>query len=220
MIFRAFTIAAVLALGSLSLSAAQIAEMLSKARELMTVNQYPEAEAALREALSEEPENPEANQLLGLCLLELKRYPEAEQAFLKAEKALPGQSEPPADPPRSPRPEEVQIGLARALMEQKELDRAAEALARAEQLNPQNADLYFYRGIYDAHRQDYAAAAADMDKAIELNPEKAYAYYYSGIAYNQIRKPDKMVQRFQMFLKLAPEAPEAAKVKTLLRAVR
>ena len=53
-----------------------------------------------------------------------------------------------------------------------------------------------------------------------MNPENPYAHYYAGLAYNQIKRPDKMLEHFRTFLKLAPEAPEAPKVRALLRGIR
>jgi tetratricopeptide (TPR) repeat protein len=192
------------------------AEKIERARKLLADKDYKQAESIAREVLGEASENADANYLLGMSLLGQDRFKEAEDALLKADKAASSEG----SPSTGPKPEAIQVGLARAYMDQKELDKAGEALARAEKMRPDDPDVYYYRGMLDAHRQDYAAAARDMDKAIELDPKRAYAYYYSGIAYNQIKRPDKMVERFQMFLKLAPDAPEAAKVRALLRVVR
>jgi tetratricopeptide (TPR) repeat protein len=193
------------------------ADKMERARKLLAEKDYKQAESVVREVLGEAPENADANYVLGLSLLGQDRFKEAEEALLKADKAASSEG---AAPSTSPRPEAIQVGLARAYMDQKELDKAGEALARADKMKPDDPDVYYYRGMLDAHRQDYAAAARDMDKTIELDPKRAHAYYYSGIAYNQIKRPDKMVERFQMFLKLAPDAPEAAKVRALLRVVR
>lgn len=191
-------------------------EKIERARKLLADKDYKQAESVVREVLDESPENADANYVLGMSLLGQGRSKEAEEALLKADKGL----SPESAPSTGPKPEAIQVGLARAYMDQKQLDKAGEALARADQMKPDDPDVYYYRGMLDAHRQDYAAAARDMDKSIELDPKRAYAYYYSGIAYNQIKRPDKMVERFQVFLKLAPDAPEAAKVRSLLRVVR
>jgi tetratricopeptide (TPR) repeat protein len=196
---------------------------------LLGQDRFKEAEASVQEILAAEPENAEANYVLGLSRLDQDKFKEAETFFLKAEKTMPA-----TEPEEKPAPEEdqkiapstsfmadsIQIGLARVFMEQKQLDKAQAALSRAEKIRRHNPDLYFYRGMLDAHRKDYAAAARDMDKSIELDPRRPEAYYYSGIAYSQIKQMDKVVDRFQTFLKLAPDAPEAPKVKALLRSIR
>ena len=187
---------------------------------LLGRDKFKEAETAAREVLQAAPEDFEAHYVLGLSLLGQEKPKEAEQALLKAEKAMPEIKPEEPDNALRFRASSVQVGLARVYLEQKQLDKAADAFIRAEKTQSKNADVYFYRGMLDAHRKDYAAAARDMDKAIELDPRRAEAYYYAGIAYNQIKKPDKMVERFQEFLKLAPDAPEAAKVRALLRSIR
>ncbi len=197
---------------------------------LLGQDKFKEAEASVQEILKAEPEHAEANYVLGLSILGQDKLKEAEIVLLKAEKAMP-----PTEPQEEISPEEaqkqktpstsfmsdsIQIGLARVFMGQKQLSKAETALSRAEKIRRNNPDLYFYRGMLDAHNKDYAASARNMDKTIEMDPKRAQAYYYAGIAYSQIRQMDKVVDRFQTFLKLAPDAPEAAKVKALLRNIR
>ena len=66
---------------------------------------------------------------------------------------------------------------------------------------------------------DNAAAIDDLEKAMAKNPGNAYAHYYAGVAYNGLKRTDKMVEHFQHFLRLAPRAPEAKKIQSVLRAV-
>jgi tetratricopeptide (TPR) repeat protein len=114
----------------------------------------------------------------------------------------------------------MQVDLARAYVELKDWDKAEAALRAAQEINADNPEIHYLRGRVAAARKNYAAAAADFEKAIELNPRHAYAHYYAGIAYNSLKRPDKTVQHFNIFLKLAPDAPEAEKVQSLLRALR
>jgi import receptor subunit TOM70 len=122
--------------------------------------------------------------------------------------------------PEYPRADQVLVGLARVYMGRSELAKAAETLDEAEKLKPDNPDLYYHRGQLEGLRKDYASAARNLEKSTELDPENAYTHYYAGLAYSQIKRPDKMVEHFRFFLKLAPEAPEAAKVRALLRGIR
>ncbi|MBM3790485.1 MAG: tetratricopeptide repeat protein [Acidobacteria bacterium] len=193
---------------------AQTSDDLARARDLYKEKKFQEAEDLLREALSGEPENAEAGYWLGLCLLELKEYEEAEKALRNAEENRP------EEPRAMPRVDMIRIGLARSYMERDRLNEAQAALDAAVKIKADNPDAYYYRGMLDARRKDYAASARSMDKAIELDPRNAYAHYYAGLAYNQIKRPDLVVQRLQMFLKLAPDAPEAVKVQSLLRSIR
>jgi len=183
---------------------------------------YQDAETALRDVLRAEPNNVQAHYTLGLTLLELQRFAEAADEFSRADKLTP-----PSNQIRmvkvessAPRRDEIKIGLARAYMGQKQFDKAKIPLDEAQQIRSDNPDVYHYRGMLDSQRGDYVAATSDFESAIKLNPKNAYAYYYAGLAYNKLKRPDKMVQHFETFLKLAPNAPEAGKVRALLSSIR
>jgi tetratricopeptide (TPR) repeat protein len=182
-------------------------DKLGRAVELYESQKYSEAEAALREVLAEEPGNSRARHTLGLALLGLKNYGEAANELQKAVEA-------------GPATDTMHVDLAHAYVELKEWDKAEAALRAAEEIKSDNPDIHYYRGRVAAARNDYAAAVAGYEKAIEVNPRHAYAHYYAGIAYNQLKRSDKTVQHFSIFLKLAPDSPEAKKVESLLRALR
>ena len=48
----------------------------------------------------------------------------------------------------------------------------------------------------------------------------AYAYHWRGQAYQLKKQVARMVEDYQSFLKLAPEAPEAPAIKVLLAGLR
>ena len=182
-------------------------DKLGRGIQLHQAKKYQEAEAVLREAVNEQPNDPKAHEALGLTLVELGRSQDALQEFQKALES-------------GSATDKLQVGIARARINLKDSEKARAALNSARELNPQNADVYYYSGMLEAERRDYGAAAREFEKALELNPSHAYAHYHAGIVYNGLKKPDKMVQHFQAFLKLAPTAPEAKKVQSLLQSVR
>ncbi len=59
-----------------------------------------------------------------------------------------------------------------------------------------------------------------MTAVISAKQDVAYAYLWRGQAYYRKKQPDKMVNDFQTFLKLAPNAPEAATVQQLLASLK
>src|SRR5207247_10344527 len=79
---------------------------------LYQAKKYQEAESVLREAVNEAPGNPNAHSTLGLTLLELGKSQEALQEFQKA--LVPG-----------PATDKVQIGMARAYLNLKDLETAS-----------------------------------------------------------------------------------------------
>jgi tetratricopeptide (TPR) repeat protein len=183
-----------------------------KGVELYQSHKYSEAASELKQAVANNPNDVRARYYLGLSLLEQQQYQDAQAQFDAAQREITTGSNPPLD--------QVKIGLARAQMEQKNYVGASASLDEARQLNPKNADVFVYRGKLAYLQGNYGEAVKQLEQAIAMDPTNAYAHYYAGMAYSKTGRPDKMVNEFQMFLKLAPDAPEAAKVRSLLRAVR
>ena len=199
---------AVLSLLALSQLLPLIAEdKLSQAIELYESKKYRDAETTLREVLVEDSSNSRARHTLGLVLLELDNAGEAAAELQKAVEL-------------GPATDKLQVDLARANVKLKEWDKAEAALKAAEEIKSDNPDIPYYRGMVAAAHKDYAASAANFEKAIELNPNNAYAHYYAGLAYNALKRSDKTVQHLDAFLRLAPDAPEAKKVQSVLRSFR
>ncbi len=85
---------------------------------------------------------------------------------------------------------------------------------------PAAAMAHYQMGIVHARRKDNAGAAAAFEQVTTLAPAFAYAYYYGGLANSRIDRPDRMAINFERFLQLAPNAPEAPRVLSLMRSVR
>ncbi len=153
----------------------------------------------------------EPNLKKGIELNAAKQYPQAETALRAAVAAQP-------DNP------DAHFQLAVALFEQNKVADAAKELNLAAPLQQgtpkQQAGFYRYRGAVYAKQEKWNEAVQDLEKAIKLDPMQPYNHYYIGVAYGKIKRPDKMVEHLQMFLKLAPNAPEAPKCRALLRAVQ
>jgi tetratricopeptide (TPR) repeat protein len=98
-----------------------------------------------------------------------------------------------------------------------------EALAAAERAVAQDAgvaEAHYQLGLVLVDREDWPRAAAAFDKAAELDPRWSYARYHGGLAYYRVKRVDLMAERFETFLKLAPNAPERPEVETILRTLR
>ncbi len=147
----------------------------------------------------------------GIDLNAAKQYSQAE-AVLRAAVAA------------NPQNPDAHFQLAVALFEQgkvadagKELDLAAPV---EQGTAKQQADYYRYRGAVYAKQDKWNEAVQVLEKAIKLDPTQPYNHYYIGVAYGRIKRPDQTVEHLQMFLKLAPNAPEAPRVKALLSSVQ
>jgi tetratricopeptide (TPR) repeat protein len=100
---------------------------------------------------------------------------------------------------------------------------SGEAMAAAERAIAASGDnpfAHFQAGMAANRQSNYQRAQAAFSRAVELKPDLAYAHYYAGTASQHLRQTAKMSEHFEMFLKLAPEAPERTAVSALLRTLR
>ncbi|MEP7363828.1 MAG: tetratricopeptide repeat protein [Acidobacteriota bacterium] len=166
--------------------------------ELYKQGKYAEAESELRGAVGENEESSRAHRLLGLAMLEQKKYDEAAAQLNRAAELEPGG--------------ESKGALARLYAEKKEFDRVEPALDGA---SGEDAD--YARALMLLQRKQYEEAAQLLETYTENNPNHAYAHYYAGMAYNGSKRKDKMLSHFELFLRLNPDAPEARKVRAVLQ---
>ncbi len=204
---RTVYLAVIIALTAAGGPMAASAQGLERGIELYNAYNYADAERALAQVIQSEPDNVRAHEYYGLALLGNGKTGEAEAALSRAEKL-------------DPNSDSIKIGLARVFIETKQFDRAEAALREAGALDNDNAEVPLYRGAIKLAQRNYQGAVDDLNAALARKTDNAYAHYYAGLAWNGLRRPDKMMDSFQTFLKLAPGAPEAARVKSLLRTVR
>lgn len=163
--------------------------------------EYAQAETTLREVVAAEPDNADANYYLGKALIGEKKYAESEEFLKKAADGKP----------------EARVALGQAYLMQEKIDDAMREFNEAEETQKSNSDLYLYRGMALLMEGKSAEAAQQLDQAIKLDGKNAYAHYYMGLAQNNLKHPDLVLKYFRMFLQLDPKAPEAARVRSLLR---
>jgi tetratricopeptide (TPR) repeat protein len=83
-----------------------------------------------------------------------------------------------------------------------------------------DAAAFYQLGLVKSRREDWAGAAAAFDRSAQLNPAFAYGHYYAGLMYSRLKRPDLVGAHFQIFLKLAPNAPERTSVMSIMRTLR
>jgi len=188
-----------LCLGITSLAAT--AQDLDRGIELYRKSNFAEAASTLRKVVESDQGNARANLYLGMALIEENKIADAEPFIQKADELSPSG--------------ETKLGKARLAAAKKDFDTAAELVKDAE-----GEDLPYVRGLVELDRKQYAEAARDFESYMQSHPEHAYAHYYAGMAYNGMKRPDKMLTQFQLFLKMKPDAPEARKVQAVVGAAR
>jgi len=112
------------------------------------------------------------------------------------------------------------IGQSAHQLIHEQTDAAVELAQQAVATSPEMPEAQFQLGLALAKKQAWPTAAAAFDRAAELNPSMAYAHYYGGLMHYRAKRPDRMANHFEQFLKLAPEAPERPEVIQIMRTVR
>lgn len=97
-----------------------------------------------------------------------------------------------------------------------EIDGARQAAAAF----PNDPFVQYQLGLAHARRNDMAAAAEAFDRCTQADPRFAYGYYNGGLAYDRINRADLAIIRLEMFVRLAPDAPERPEVTSILQTVR
>lgn len=192
----------------------QVLAQTEKGIELYNSWEAEKAESTLREVLKMEPDDVQAGYYLGLSLLMQEKYQEALDAFQKV-KALIGTAAISGEPGILDEGM-LELALTRVYLGLKKYPEAWECLEAAEGAGANSAYIHTFRGAYYLEMNDVSEATRELDKAIDLDSQNAYAYYYSGFVYLRTGNPAKAVQMFEMFLKLAPYAPEADDAKFLI----
>ena len=80
---------------------------------------------------------------------------------------------------------------------------------RAIELDPENAEGYYNRGIAKSGLDDYHGAIADYDRAIELNPNYAEAYFLRGFAKHKLGDYRGAKADYDRAIELKPEDADA-----------
>jgi tetratricopeptide (TPR) repeat protein len=122
--------------------------------ELYRKNDFGEAETVLRKAVEQKGDDSRAKAFLGMTLLEQHKTSEAEPFIRQADEASSSG--------------ETKAALARLYIEQKDFDKAEEALKQAE--GPEAA---YAKGLLAFHRGNHEEAARQFESFLESNPEYA-----------------------------------------------
>jgi tetratricopeptide (TPR) repeat protein len=112
------------------------------------------------------------------------------------------------------------IGASGRALVEGNLDAADETSKKAVEQDAGSPQAHYQLGLVESARGNQAPAAAAFAKAAELDPQMAYAHYEAGMAFYKVKRVDRMAVYFENFLKLAPNAPEAPAVKSIMKTVR
>jgi tetratricopeptide (TPR) repeat protein len=112
------------------------------------------------------------------------------------------------------------IGQSAIALLDNALDEAVTEGRHARDLGGESGFAFYQLGLAHLRKNEFDAAAQALDRSADLMPEFAYAFYNAGVAHQRAKRYTKMAEHFQMFLKLAPDAPERKQVQLALNALR
>jgi tetratricopeptide (TPR) repeat protein len=87
--------------------------------------------------------------------------------------------------------------------------KAIEYLNNAAKLQPENAEIYYNRGIAYDNLGQYQPAIKDYSLAIRLKPDYAEAYYNRGTIYNELSQYQQAISDFNQAINLQPTDAKA-----------
>jgi tetratricopeptide (TPR) repeat protein len=109
---------------------------------------------------------------------------------------------------------------AKSLVAQKKYADAQGPARQALASCPTQADAVSALGESLVATKQYDPAITAMNEALAKKSDLAYPYLWRGYSYYSKKQTDKMVGDFETFLRLAPNAPEAAAVRQLLSGIK
>lgn len=176
---------------------------------------YDAAETKLRQAADADPRNPAPLLSLGDTLSYADKSAAAGTAFANAEKRAATLV---ADAPENA---EALYYLGVAQQRQKRFDEGATKLTRALELGPDAALaplVHYQLGVTRFYQQRWQEAFDALGTALEKNSGIALAYYYRGLAAGKLNRKDLLIDNLDRFVRMAPNAPEAANAAQVLSA--
>ena len=167
----------------------------------------PDLEAALRDILRIDAENPQAHVRLGFALSGSGRCPEAERHFRRAIDArLPG-----AD---------AHLGLAECQAGARRFEAAAATLRAADRAEPGNPVVSANLGLVLSDAGRVADAIPHLERAVALDPAFDRARFHLAIAFARMgRRADAAREARELLRRLPADAPQRGEVERLIKAV-
>lgn len=137
-----------------------------------------------------------------------------EEAFLKikgSEETVVNQEEPEeeiADEPVKQPVENEYFAMATAAFNKNDFGAAIGYFDKAVELEPDNAQILFMRGMAHNYQRDYGSAVADFDRSLLLSPAQSDVYYNRGNAYMNMQKMNEALADYTQAIHYNPVIPE------------
>ena len=179
--------------------------LFNEGADALKVGDLETAEKRFVDALEAQPDLAPA--LHALMILQVRRE-DWQQAAQRAEQLL-------ALEPQNALALRARWDAYRNLGEAERAEAAFEALAEVDRTAL--ADSLLEAGIATFNAGDAQGAIADLARAAEIDPDRAIAHYYLGLCYTNTGQPALARTHLQRFVELAPDDPNAASAREMLK---
>ena len=179
-----------------------------------SIGEFEKAEAIFDDILKGDPDNVQTGYYMGLTLLMQEKYEKALGVFQNLKESIDKKKVMKND--SIPTKGQIEVGIVRAYLGLKKYPEALESINAAEKTKADPIDIHTYKGAYYLEINENSKADEELKKALDLNSKNPYTYYYAGIATLRMGNAAKAVKLLEIFLNLAPYAPEAEHTKYLV----
>jgi tetratricopeptide (TPR) repeat protein len=162
-----------------------------RARLLFEQSRYESCERALRQALTDEPSNPMAHALLGLCLAAMHR----DGALESAREAI----------QHAPDLAFAYYALADILHDREDFSGAGEAIQEAISLDPMMANYHALQAGIEFKQGHWAEALAAAERGLAIDAEHVGCTNLRALALVKLQRPKEAGQAFESALARDPE---------------
>ena len=113
------------------------------------------------------------------------------------------------------------IKLGNILMDTKRFSEAIQAYSKALELDPSNTNVRVDMGTCYKNIGKPEIAIKEYKKALQYDPNHLYAHRNMGVVLAfDLNKTKEAIAEFETYLKLAPNAPDAARIKALVQELK
>lgn len=183
-------------------------ELYQKGLEHARRNENQQALDLLKLAVEAHPDFPLALSEMGVIYLKLRQPEKAAESLRAALKLAP------ADQP-------ALLAYGRALLDLQRLSESEEQFRKALKGSNPSPWAHFYVGVIRLKRRDYDGAEAAFKAALSSGGDHvAPAHYYLGGLYWSKHQYRQAADELEAYLRLAPDAPDAARVRGTVKELR
>ena len=176
---------------------------LKQGNQFFAEKKYEEAAAAFADLVAKNPDAYVVNKNIGNCYFELQKYDQAEEYYRKVLDKEPANAE-------------IMLLVGNCLANRGETEKAMEWYAKIEFDKITDPNVLFNIGTAFYRQSKFEEALKYYKRSVELKCDFLDGIYQKGLTYISLQNNAEAVKVFEQYLKLDPDSPKAAQVRSFL----